>query len=58
MRGTQFETYDGEVLPPDTAVVDTTLVPSDVGPIEFSFEPKVGLFFRICYLHCVLISSF
>lgn len=55
VRGTPFETFDGEVLPPDTAVVDTTLTPSDVGPIEFSFEPKVCW---TCYFSRILTFSF
>lgn len=42
VRGTPFESYDGgEHAPPDVAVVDAPLTPSDAGPIEFSFEPKV-----------------
>jgi hypothetical protein len=41
VRGIPFETYDGENTPTEVAVLDNVLTPSDAGPIEVVFEPKV-----------------
>ena len=41
VRGVPFEVFDGEATPQDTAVLDQALTPSDAGPIEVAFEPKV-----------------
>lgn len=41
VRGTPFELYDGENTPADVSVADNTITPSDSGPIEYTFSPKV-----------------
>ena len=40
-RGIPFDLLDGESPAADTAVLDRALTPSDAGPIEVIFEPKV-----------------
>lgn len=41
VRGTHIEEYDGEKTPADAAIADCAITPSDVGPIEYAFKPKV-----------------